>query len=380
MKFQKFGIILLSFFLIVFTFDFTVSGEEASEEWLTGAEQQLQQESVIETVPDGAEGFETSVTSKKKSGSVLPGIILDLDKITPKDKDVSPEDKTDLNYTTKGIILDLDKITPDTEDISSENEDDSTSAEEIDSSEDEDNSTEEGEEATLEGVIDVDTYLNVRTGPWGKIVGGLYNGDKINIISKEGDWFKIKQGEEICYVHAYYVDAPGYPSHQGIEPPSGVGSNESPTGDPGSSPTVDNGTFGAEPVTPMPSSTSSDFGPRDLGGVGSTYHLGIDLPIPTGTQCNALGNGVVGEVGYDSGAGQYVWVHYDNGYSSYYCHLEGVSVQQGQRVAIGQGIATSDNTGTETTGPHLHMGVTDSSGSFVNPRDIPGLEFPPLVE
>lgn len=239
-----------------------------------------------------------------------------------------------------------------------------------------------GEKATLDGTVDVDTYLNIRTGPWGKIIGGLNNLAKIKIVSKEGDWFKIIHNGEIAYIHAYYVNAPGYPSHQGVEPPSGIGSDQSPeslTGDPGSSATVDNGTFGAEPCTPMPDSVSSNFGPRDIE-VGSSNHEGIDLPVPTGTRINALGNGVVTESGYSEGGGNYVYIKYDNGYTSFYCHLDSVNVSDGQRVAIGQDVATSDNTGSWTTGSHLHMGVMDSSGSYVNPRDIPGLEFPPLVE
>ncbi|MBU1108958.1 MAG: peptidoglycan DD-metalloendopeptidase family protein [Candidatus Riflebacteria bacterium] len=235
------------------------------------------------------------------------------------------------------------------------------------------------ESAQLEGVVDVDTYLNIRTSPWGKIVGGLRSGDKITILSKEGDWFKILNGDEEAYIHAYYVDAPGFPSHQGVEPPI-CGSDESPaTGDPGSSATVDNGTFGAEPCTPMPSSVSSDFGPRDIS-VGSSYHEGIDLPVSNGTRLNALGNGVVTESGWSDGGGNFVRIRYDNGYSSFYCHLESTSVTEGQRVAIGQDVALSDNTGEWTTGAHLHMGITDSSGNSVNPRDVPGLEFPPLVE
>lgn len=236
--------------------------------------------------------------------------------------------------------------------------------------------------ATLDGVVDVDTYVNIRTGPWGKIIGGLSNLAKIKIVSKEGDWFKILHNGEVAYVHAYYVNAPGYPSHQGVEPPSGIGSDQSPeslTGDPGSSATVDNGTFGAEPCSPMPDSVSSNFGPRDIE-VGSSDHQGIDLPVPTGTRINALGNGVVTESGYSEGGGNYVYIQYDNGYTSFYCHLDSVNVSDGQRVAIGQDVATSDNTGTWTTGSHLHMGVMDSSGAYVNPRDIPGLEFPPLVE
>jgi murein DD-endopeptidase MepM/ murein hydrolase activator NlpD len=129
----------------------------------------------------------------------------------------------------------------------------------------------------------------------------------------------------------------------------------------------------------MPDSVSSDYGPRDIG-IGSTYHEGIDLPISNGTPLNALGNGVVTEAGWADGGGNFVRIQYDNGYSSLYYHLENVTVGEGQRVAIGQNVGYSDNTGAWTTGPHLHMGIFDSSGSSVNPRDVPGLEFPPLVE
>ncbi|HNW37033.1 MAG TPA: SH3 domain-containing protein, partial [Candidatus Ozemobacteraceae bacterium] len=68
-------------------------------------------------------------------------------------------------------------------------------------------------QVTLDGVVDVDTYLNIRTGPWGKIIGGLNNKVKVQIISKQGDWFQILYHGEIAYIHAYYVSAPGFPSH-----------------------------------------------------------------------------------------------------------------------------------------------------------------------
>lgn len=87
---------------------------------------------------------------------------------------------------------------------------------------------------TLEGVIDVDTFLNIRNAPWANIIGSLNTGDKIKIVGKEGDWFKIVNGSSFAYVHAYYVNAPGFPSHQGVEPPI-LGSNESPYGNKSSS-------------------------------------------------------------------------------------------------------------------------------------------------
>lgn len=109
--------------------------------------------------------------------------------------------------------------------------DDESEASDSSDSEDETTAPAEGQEAldsgeTLEGVIDVgDDYLHIRTGPWARIIGCFHSGDKVSIVSKEGDWFKILKDNEYVYIHSYYVDAPGFPSHQGVEPPSGMGSN-----------------------------------------------------------------------------------------------------------------------------------------------------------
>lgn len=56
------------------------------------------------------------------------------------------------------------------------------------------------------GFVNVKTRLNVRTGPWGKIIGKLYDGDKLKIVSKEGDWLKIEYNGGYAYVHSNYVE------------------------------------------------------------------------------------------------------------------------------------------------------------------------------
>lgn len=48
-----------------------------------------------------------------------------------------------------------------------------------------------GEASTLEGVIDVDTYLNIRSGPWENIVGGFRTGEKIKIVSRMATGLKL---------------------------------------------------------------------------------------------------------------------------------------------------------------------------------------------
>lgn len=238
---------------------------------------------------------------------------------------------------------------------------------------------------TKTGTVAVSTCLNIRSGPWGKIVGKLTNGNQVQIVAKEGDWFKIRHGDGYAYIHSYYVNAPGHQAHQGVEPPV-LGSNQSPgsssssssasagntPSDSGSKPGT--GGFGGAPCSPMPGRASSEYGPRDL--FGHSFHSGIDLPVPTGTRLNSLGAGTVVACGYESGGGRYVKVKYDNGYTSFYCHLKSYNISNGQRVSAGQEIARSDNTGQWTTGAHLHMAIYDKSGKAVNPRSVPGIKLP----
>lgn len=59
--------------------------------------------------------------------------------------------------------------------------------------------------ANGKGYIRVSTSLNIRTGPWGRIVGGFHNNDQVNIIGREGDWYKISHNGTTRYIHSRYV-------------------------------------------------------------------------------------------------------------------------------------------------------------------------------
>ncbi len=217
---------------------------------------------------------------------------------------------------------------------------------------------------TTPGTVKVNPSLNVRTGPWGKIIGSLYNNNKVEIIGTEGDWYKINYNGQTAYIHANYVDTPN--KKAGTTPVKEPGSSSSST------PTVvqKGGGFTASPCSPMPGRASSEYGWRIHPTLGTKkFHNGIDLPVPTGTRLNALGNGTVIAVGFESGGGNYIKVRYDNGYESFYCHLQRSTVKKGQRVNAGQEIAKSDNTGTYTTGAHLHMEIR-KNGQTVNPRSV----------
>ncbi|CAM3531547.1 peptidoglycan DD-metalloendopeptidase family protein [Halomonas lysinitropha] len=85
-------------------------------------------------------------------------------------------------------------------------------------------------------------------------------------------------------------------------------------------------------------------------------HKGTDFAMPIGTAVQTPANGRVEKVGNHPAAGRYVVIRHDNGYKTRYLHLSKPLVSKGQRVAMGERIALSGNTG-RSTGPHLHYEV-----------------------
>lgn len=229
----------------------------------------------------------------------------------------------------------------------------------------------------ITGTVRVNTSLNVRSGPWGSIIGSLYNGNQVRITGQEGDWYKIDYNGQTAYIHANYVEtdnrrAGSTPVQQPAQP---AADNGAPANNIAPDSQARGGGLTSAPCSPMPGRVSSEFGWRIHPTRGDRrFHNGIDLPVPNGTRLNALGNGTVVAVGYESGGGRFVKVRYDNGYESFYCHLQSYSVRRGQRVGAGQEIARSDNTGEWTTGPHLHFGLK-RNGQNVNPRSA-GIPLP----
>ncbi len=53
--------------------------------------------------------------------------------------------------------------------------------------------------------VKVNTALNIRTGPWGQIVGWFHNNDQVKIIGRDGDWYKISHNGQTRYIHSRYV-------------------------------------------------------------------------------------------------------------------------------------------------------------------------------
>ena len=116
------------------------------------------------------------------------------------------------------------------------------------------------------------------------------------------------------------------------------------------------------------SSISSYFGPRTSPTPGaSTYHKGIDIPCPSGSDIVASAAGTVVISQYSSSAGYYIMIDHGNGISTVYMHNSQLLVSVGQSVEQGQVIAKAGSTGYSTN-PHCHFGIM-INGTYVNPLD-----------
>ena len=122
---------------------------------------------------------------------------------------------------------------------------------------------------------------------------------------------------------------------------------------------------------------SSRFGRRiSPGGIGSTYHRGLDIACETGTQILACDDGTVEAASYSSSMGNYVWIRHSTTMRTVYMHNSQLLVHAGQEVSRGDVIALAGSTGN-STGPHCHLGV-EVNGELTDP--IPYLQVPPSLQ
>ncbi|MGV2433092.1 MAG UNVERIFIED_CONTAM: M23 family metallopeptidase [Rickettsiaceae bacterium] len=124
---------------------------------------------------------------------------------------------------------------------------------------------------------------------------------------------------------------------------------------------------------------SSHYGKRKHPILGYTkMHKGVDFAASTGTPIYAAGNGVISEIGWKNGYGNYVQIRHSGTLSTAYGHASRFAsgLKRGTVVKQGQTIAFVGATG-RATGPHLHYEVK-INGRQVNPLSIktsPGIEL-----
>lgn len=97
------------------------------------------------------------------------------------------------------------------------------------------------------------------------------------------------------------------------------------------------------------------------------FHSGVDIAMPKGTPVMSCSEGVVVKCATTDVEGNYVVVEDETGYRCSYMHLSEICVSVGDKVDYETLIGKVGSTG-RSTGPHLHLQVTDASGQLLNPK------------
>jgi len=95
-------------------------------------------------------------------------------------------------------------------------------------------------------------------------------------------------------------------------------------------------------------------------------HYGIDLSAPKNTAIKAVLGGHVISADWTLDTGNTICILHDNNVVSFYKHNAANLVKIGTYVSAGEAVAIIGNTGTKSSGPHLHFELW-LNGSPVNP-------------
>ena len=104
----------------------------------------------------------------------------------------------------------------------------------------------------------------------------------------------------------------------------------------------------------------------------SVEHYAVDIVVPRNTPVKAAAQGNVIFAGWTTETGYVVIISHPYNILSVYKHNASLNVRQGDAVDPGQVIAIAGNSGTMTTGPHLHFELW-SDGYALNPEEF--IEF-----
>jgi murein DD-endopeptidase MepM/ murein hydrolase activator NlpD len=87
-------------------------------------------------------------------------------------------------------------------------------------------------------------------------------------------------------------------------------------------------------------------------------HKGVDYEAKAGQTIYAAAGGTVLSTSGGGELGNYVLIDHGNGYFTFYCHL--TSITASGTVKTGQPVGTAGNTGTKSSGVHLHFALSKS--------------------
>ena len=84
-------------------------------------------------------------------------------------------------------------------------------------------------------------------------------------------------------------------------------------------------------------------------------HLGLDVNAPNNTPIKAVLDGYIIYSGWTLETGNTIGIQHENNMISFYKHNSELLKKTGAFVNAGEAIAIIGNTGTLSTGPHLHF-------------------------
>jgi murein DD-endopeptidase MepM/ murein hydrolase activator NlpD len=104
----------------------------------------------------------------------------------------------------------------------------------------------------------------------------------------------------------------------------------------------------------------------------ATAHYAVDIVTDRNTPVKAVAEGNVIFAGWTTDTGYVIIINHPYSIISVYKHNASLNVGQGDAIEQGQVIAVTGNSGTMTTGPHLHFELW-SNGFALNPTEF--IEF-----
>lgn len=114
-------------------------------------------------------------------------------------------------------------------------------------------------------------------------------------------------------------------------------------------------------LPPVRGEISNDFR-RDNG------HLGVDVLAPRNSPIKSIMKGVVIQSGWTLETGKVIAIQHPNNVVSFYKHNSALLKKIGDEVKAGEAVAIIGNTGTLSSGPHLHFEIW-YNGAAVDPAE-----------
>lgn len=117
-------------------------------------------------------------------------------------------------------------------------------------------------------------------------------------------------------------------------------------------------------LQPVNGTITSRFGERSSRRVST--HTGLDIACSTGTDIQAIEDGIVTFAGNSGSYGKLVKISHGNGVETWYAHCSKLYVTTNEQISKGEVIAAVGSTGN-SSGPHLHLEIR-VNGKAINPQ------------